>query len=160
MLDNIKASTLQLFSNKKFLAIVLLSCLFIGVAIYVYMNHISPKLNPSFVPNKEFVEGSDQPKNADIYFFYTEWCPHSKKSKPIFEKVKKIYDGKPINGTTIHFHEVDGEKKEEEMNIFEKEHKVNIDGFPSIYLVKKDSIIEYDANPTKKSLSEFLNTTL
>ena len=160
MLDNIKASALQLFSNKKFLAIILLSCLFIGVAIYVYMNHISPKLNPSFVPNKEFVEESDQSKNADIYFFYTEWCPHSKKSKPIFEKVKKIYDGKPINGTIIHFHEIDGEKKEEEMNIFEKEHKVNIDGFPSIYLVKKDSIIEYDANPTKKSLSEFLNTTL
>ena len=38
------------------------------------------------------------------------------------------------------------------MNEFEKEHKVNIDGFPSIYLVKSDSIIEYDANPTEDSL--------
>jgi thiol-disulfide isomerase/thioredoxin len=160
MLDNLKATAMQLISNKKFLAIVLLSCLFIGVAIYVYMNHISPKLNPSFVPNKEFVQKDEKPKNADIYFFFTDWCPHSKKSKPIFEKVKKIYDGKPINGTIIHFHEVDGEKQEEEMTLFEKEHKVSIDGFPSIYLVKSESIVEYDANPTQESLSEFLNTTL
>jgi thiol-disulfide isomerase/thioredoxin len=160
MLENLQASALQLFSNKKFLAIVLLSCLFIGVAIYIYLNHISPKLEPSFVPNKEFVNESTKAKNADIYFFYTDWCPHSKKSKPIFEKAKEIYDGKPINGTVIHFHEVNGEKEENEMNQFEKEHKVSIDGFPSIYLVKSDSIVEYDTNPTVESLGEFLNTTL
>ena len=160
MLENLKASATQLISNKKFLAVLLLSCLFIGVAIYIYINYVSPKLNPSFVPNKEFVNESTLPKTADIFFFYTDWCPHSKKSKPIFEKVKKLYDGKPVNGTIIHFHEVDGEKQENEMNEFEKEHKVNIDGFPSIYLVKSDSIIEYDANPTEDSLNEFLNTTL
>ena len=130
------------------------------MAIYIYLNHISPKLEPSFVPNKEFVNESTKAKNADIYFFYTDWCPHSKKSKPIFEKAKEIYDGKPINGTVMHFHEVNGEKEENEMNQFEKEHKVSIDGFPSIYLVKSDSIVEYDTNPTVESLGEFLNTTL
>lgn len=160
MLENLKASATHFLSNKKFLVIVLLSCLFIGVAIYVYLNYISPKLDPTFVPNKEFVKESDIPKNADIYFFFTDWCPHSKKSKPIFEKVKSLYDGKPINGTIIHFHEVDGEKQEEEMTLFEKEHKVSIDGFPSIYLVKSDNIIEFDANPTEESLSEFLNTAV
>ena len=160
MLENLKASGMQIFSNKKFLVVVMLTCLFIGVAIYVYVNYISPKLDPDFVPNKEFVKEYDIPKNADIYFFYTDWCPHSKKSKPVFEKVKKLYDGKPINGTIIHFHEVDGEKQEEQMTLFEKEHKVSIDGFPSIYLVKSDNIIEFDANPTEESLSEFLNTTL
>ena len=81
MLENLKASAAHFLSNKKFLVIVLLSCLFIGVAIYVYLNYISPKLDPTFVPNKEFVKESDIPKNADIYFFFTDWCPHSKKSK-------------------------------------------------------------------------------
>ena len=52
-------------------------------ALYVYNYYISPKLDPSFVPNKEFVKEEEAPKKADLYFFYTEWCPHSKKSKPI-----------------------------------------------------------------------------
>ena len=49
MLENLKASATQLISNKKFLAVLLLSCLFIGVAIYIYINYVSPKLNPSFI---------------------------------------------------------------------------------------------------------------
>jgi len=46
------------------------------------------------------------------------------------------------------------------MNEFEKRHNVSIDGYPSIYLVKGDQVIEYDANPTRDSITEFLNTAL
>jgi thiol-disulfide isomerase/thioredoxin len=160
MLENIKSGLLELFANKKFLLVIILSCLFIGVAVYVYSSYISPKLDPSFVPNKEFVSEDDKPKNANIYFFYTDWCPHSKKSKPIYENVKKMYNGKQINGVTVQFHEVNGEEEEDKMTDFEKEFNVDVDGYPSIFLVKEESVIEYDANPTEESLTEFLNTTL
>ena len=46
------------------------------------------------------------------------------------------------------------------MNEFEKRHSVSIDGYPTIYLVKGDQVIEYDANPTQDSITEFLNTAL
>lgn len=160
MLENIKSGLLELFANKKFLLVIILSCLFIGVAVYIYSSYISPKLDPSFVPNKEFVSEDDKPKNANIYFFYTDWCPHSKKSKPIYENVKKMYNGKQINGVIVQFHEINGEEEEDKMTDFEKEFNVDVDGYPSIFLVKEESVIEYDANPTEESLTEFLNTTL
>jgi len=160
MLDNLKASVSQILTNKKFLVVLFLSAVFIAIALYVYNYYISPKLDPSFVPNKEFVKKADVIKKADFYFFYTEWCPHSKKSKPIIDKVKRAYDGKPINGITVHFHEINGESAEPEMNEFEKKHNVSINGYPTIYLVKGDQVIEYDANPTRDSITEFLNTAL
>jgi len=161
ILENIRAHMSNLLTNKKFLMIIVLVSLFLGIAIYVYTNYISPKLDPSFVPNKEFVK-SDGPeiKKATMYFFYADWCPHSKKSKPIFEEVKKQYDGKPINGVVINFKLINGEKAEKQVNSFEKQHSIQVDGYPSIYLVKGTQIIEYDANPTAPSLTEFLNTAL
>ena len=113
-----------------------------------------------FVCSNCWLVQTDEIKKADFYLFYTEWCPHSKKSKPIIDKVKRLYDGKPINGIIVHFHEVNGEKEEDKMNEFEKRHNVSIDGYPTIYLVKGDQVIEYDANPTQDSVTEFLNTAL
>ena len=160
-LENLRANMSSLLTNKKFLMIIVLVSLFLGIAIYVYTTYISPKLDPSFVPNKEFVKDEGpEIKKATMFFFYADWCPHSKKSKPIFEKVKEQYNGKPINGIVMNFKMVNGEQSEEEVNSFEKQHKIQVDGYPSIYLVKGDQIIEYDAKPTVESLTEFLNTAL
>ena len=46
------------------------------------------------------------------------------------------------------------------MTGFEKNYNVKIDGFPTIYLVKGEQVIEYDAKPNEKTLTEFLHTTL
>jgi len=159
MLESLKSGATQLFSNPKFMIVIIFSALFIGIALYVYTTYISPKLNPSFVPNKEFIK-ADQKKTASIYFFYTDWCPHSKKSKPIFEKVMETFNGKSINGTTVSFNLINGEKEDDKLVDFEGTHKVQIGGFPTIYLVNGDKVIEYDANPTEESLSEFLHTAL
>jgi thiol-disulfide isomerase/thioredoxin len=152
----------DIFTNKKFLVVVFISALFLAAAVYVYMYYVSPKLNPDFVPNREFVKEKDDGRATDatMYFFYTNWCPHSKKSKPIWDEVKKEYDGKEINGITVHFVEVNGEESESSLGAFEKQHKVKIDGYPTIYLVKGDQIIEYDAKPTRETLREFLSATL
>lgn len=159
MFDSLKTGAVELISNPNFLIVIIISAIFIGVALYVYSTYISPKLDPSFVPNKEFVEKNGD-KKAVIYFFYTNWCPHSKKSKPIFENVMKTFNGKSINGTIVTFTLIDAEKDDGKLSDFEGTHKVQIDGFPTIYLVNGDKIIEYDANPTEESLSEFLHTAL
>ena len=150
----------DIFTNKRFWLITGVSIIFIIIAVYTYRTYIAP--NSNYVANKEFVNSgpSDNVDSADLYFFYTDWCPHSKKSKPIVDKVKRLYDGKPINGITVHFHEINGESQEDKMNEFEKRHSVSIDGYPTIYLVKGDQVIEYDANPTQDSITEFLNTAL
>jgi hypothetical protein len=38
--------------------------------------------------------------------------------------------------------------------------KYNIEGFPTIKLLKDGQIVEFDAKPTRETLNEFLNTVL
>ena len=45
------------------------------------------KLNPDFVPNREFTQG-DNIKDAYLFLFYVDWRPYSKKAKPIWEQIK------------------------------------------------------------------------
>ena len=69
-----------------------------------------------------------------------------------------FYNGKVINGYTVTFTEVNCTTEtadtEQMMN------KYNIEGFPTIKLLKDGQIIEFDAKPTKETLNEFLNTVL
>ena len=149
--------------NKKFLIIMIVVVIFLGVAFYVYNTYVAPRINPDFVPNREFDdgEGSD---NAVIYFFTVDWCPYSKKAKPIWKKLKKQFDGKVINGVTLNFKEIDGEKQETELENFEREYLEpngkNIDGYPSIWMVNGDRVTEYHTKPDINTLTEFINTTL
>ncbi len=150
----------ELLTNTRFIMIIITSALFLGLSIYIYAYYISPKLNPDFVPNKEFIKESNNKDVAKLYMFYTEWCPHSKKALPIFKSVKEELNNKPINDTLVNFYEINGESGEKELTEFEDLHNVKIDGYPSIYLIKGDQVIEYDAETTESTLKEFLNTTL
>ena len=152
-----------LLFNKKFLIIMVVVVIFLAVAFYVYNTYVAPRINPDFVPNREFDDDSDA-KDATLYFFSVDWCPYSKKSKPIWKKIKKAFDGKQINNITLNLKEIDGEKQETELENFENEYLVpndkKIDGYPSIWMVKGDQVIEYSAKPDVNSLTEFINAML
>ena len=151
-----------LLFNKKFLIIMVIVVIFLAIAFYVYNTYVAPRINPDFVPNREFDDG--EIKDATLYFFTVDWCPYSKKAKPIWKKVKKQFDGKEINHITLNFKEIDGEKQETELENFENEYLVpndkKIDGYPSIWMVKGDQVIEYYAKPDVNSLTEFINSML
>lgn len=146
--------------NKKFIMILIVVVIFLGVAFYVYNTYISPRMNPDFVTNREFTK--DGEGYADMYFFHVDWCPYSKKARPIWESLKKDYTGKEINNYTLNFIEIDGEKKTQELENFESKYLngKKIDGYPSIYLVKNDEVIEFEAKPEKKTMEEFINSVL
>ena len=89
---------------------------------------------------------------------------NSKKARPIWKKVKEEFDGKSINNITLNFVEVDGDKNEKKLEGFENEYlspnNKKIDGYPSIWMVKGDQVIEFDTKPTISSLKEFINAML
>tara|TARA_Y100000389_G_scaffold143182_1_gene141354 strand:- start:292 stop:813 length:522 start_codon:yes stop_codon:yes gene_type:complete len=156
-----------LFLNKKFLVIIFVVALFLGVALYVYNNYIAPRINPDFVPNREFDTGSGDGadtsgKVAEIYFFSVEWCNHSKLAKPEWDLVKKDLHGtKPENSHyTINFIELDGDNDESQIDTFESEYLTpngkKIDGYPSIWMVKGTDVYEFAAKPTYNSIKEFI----
>ena len=82
-----------LASYKKVIFIILLAAVFIVTAVYVYKKYISDK--NSSQPKKQTC-ATGESKSADLYLFYTEWCPHCKKTKPEWEQLKKNYSGNNI----------------------------------------------------------------
>jgi thiol-disulfide isomerase/thioredoxin len=154
MLDKITGVFSGLMKDKKTLILVIIGVvLLIAASYYVYTTHISPKLNPEFVANNEIVEQGES-SEAELYFFFTEWCPHCKKAKPEWEKLVSEFEGKPINGTIVHFKAIDCDKDEATADEFK------VEGYPTVKLVKDGEIIEYDAKPEYETLVEFLHTSL
>lgn len=126
----------------------------IGIGYFVY-NQFKPKT----VYSVEHEEGmTDSGKTAHLMLFYTDWCPHCRTAKPEWESLKTEYDGKVVNGYNIVMTEYDGESKTPEVQ--ELLDKYNVEGWPTIKLVKDNQVIDYDAKPTKATMVQFLNTVL
>lgn len=148
MLENLRQ-----YFNKQHLLIALAVVVFIVVGYYVYSSYVQPKINPTYVENNEFVQ-EGPPKEVELYFFYTEWCPHCKSAKPEWGKLKAEYENKPINNTIVIFRDIDCDKEEKVADEF------NVEGYPTIKMVKDNEVIEYNAKPNYETLVEFLHTTL
>jgi len=156
-LNDIKNKIAKSAGNTQFFIMFLLVLLFAFAALFIFRRYVSANMN-KYVTNNEFSQKSKLGKSgvsaADIYFFYTEWCPHCKTAKPIWAEFKSKMAGKQINGTSLNFVEVDCDKDTETSD------KFNVKGFPTIKLVKGNQIIEYDAKPSVANLTEFVNTSL
>ena len=129
------------------------------IAILYYIYIISPSLNVKYKPNSEQVPiGSSNVNKAELLFFYADWCPHCKAAKPIWNDLKTEYENKTINGYQVLFTEIDC--SEESAEVEKLMNQYNIEGYPTIKLLKDGQIIEYDAKPSKDTLIQFLNTVL
>lgn len=146
------------------IGIMVLVIILAVIGYIVYKSYIEPALNPSYKANREqapigsAASANSNGKEAEIMLFYTDWCPHCKTAKPEWEQVKAEYNGKQIHGYTIIFTEVnctnDSPDVEKMMNTYK------VEGYPTIKLLKDNQIIDYDAKPSKATLTQFLNTVV
>jgi thiol-disulfide isomerase/thioredoxin len=146
------------------IGIIVLVIILAVIGYIVYSSYIKPAMNPSYKANHEQVPvgsaaaANSKGKEAEIMLFYTDWCPHCKTAKPEWEQVKAEYNGEQIHGYTIIFTEVnctnDSPDVEKMMNTYK------VEGYPTIKLVKDNQIIDYDAKPSKATLTQFLNTVV
>jgi len=164
-IDNLKKKALDIMTNKQVIMILGISIIFIGVIFWVYGNYIAPKINPDYDANNEYIydkNEKDIDKNVTITMFYTTWCPHCKAALDAntggWTKAKNAIPN--INGYNIIWKKVDGEKEEKKMKAFEKKYSVEIDGYPSIFLVKDNNIIEFNSQINQKNLTAFISTSL
>ena len=143
------------YINNTTIVIVLAVILFSILAGFYYYYYIVPKLNAKYHPN------SDDDFNGhtvEILFFYADWCPHSKTAKPIWEEIKTELQNKTINGNKITFTAINC--SEETAEVEKMMNQYNVEGYPTIKLLKDGQVIEYDAKPSKETLTQFLNTVL
>ena len=155
IIENLK-SILNNFSRNKLLLMFGVFWLFIMlVAAYsVYDIYIKSKLSEHKL-NKEFVnnDNNNDKESIKIIFFHTEWCPHCKRAKPEWKKFDTYVNGiKDTIDYKIYLDKVDGDVDTKQVE------KYKVEGYPTIKLIYKDKIYDYDAKVTKDNLIEFLNT--
>lgn len=141
--------------NWKVIMVVIFCVLLVIVSYYLYKQYTTNKT--SFSSNREHSQ-DDVNKTAQLMMFYVDWCPHCKTAKPEWEALKDEYNDKVINGYNVSFMEYNCTNETNE--ITELMDRFNIEGYPTIKLIKDNQVIEYDAKPTKSTMLQFLNTVL
>jgi len=145
--------------NSSTIIIIIAMLLFSILAGFFYYYYVAPKMNATYHSNSEHVPiGNENGNDAELLFFYADWCPHCKSAKPIWNEIKTEYENKIMNGYKITFTEINC--SEETVEVDKLMNQYNVEGYPTIKLIKDGQVIEYDAKPTKETLTQFLNTVL
>ena len=131
-----------------FYAMLLLAVIVLSITAYYVIRNTQTKMKTQ-LEDGEVKAGSSKDAN---------WCPHCKAAKPHWEELKEEYQGKNINGYTLVFTDIDC--TEETPDVKEKTNEYEIEGYPTIKLVKDGQVVDYDAKPTKDTLEKFITTVL
>jgi len=93
-------------------------------------------------------------KDANIYFFYADWCPHCKNALPDWIKFKNQYDNKTVNGYVVKCIDMNCSKETPEID--EAINEFGISGYPTVKMKKDNKIIEFDAKISYNTLEQFV----
>jgi thiol-disulfide isomerase/thioredoxin len=133
---------------------VVLIILFIVVGYYGYNTIVNKEKNKF----KDVANENRRNKEAPVYFFHVDWCPHCKKALPEWKKFASTYDGKEINGYLIKCYDVDCTNETSDVTVFINKYK--IESYPTVKLIRDDNTIDFDSRITSSSLDQFVNTML
>jgi thiol-disulfide isomerase/thioredoxin len=95
------------------------------------------------------------PNEARIIFFYTNWCGHSKKAMPEWEKFEEELKKSDVFGTTkVIPVRVDSEEDVATATLYD------VVAYPTVLLETSEGIVPYDKRVTASGLSTFLRHKL
>lgn len=130
----------------------------IGVGIYYYRTYYANQSSAFSDNSVQRTDTGESAGDAEIILFHVDWCPHCKTAKPEWDKVRDAYEETDINGYDVVFTEVNcTEESPEVQSMIEK---YNIEGYPTIKLIKGDQVIDFEAKPTESTITQFLKTVL
>ena len=151
-----KIVELILFNKKTLLLIIILAIIISGVFYFVYNNYIKNSIIKNHSLNKEFISRDKNTSNdVLIMFFYTEWCPYCKQALPEIKKFENhIASQNAKNDYVITLTKIDCDKKSTIAD------KYKVEGYPTIKLIYKNEVYNYDAKPNNANLIKFLETSI
>lgn len=135
--------------------LIIILCIIFSYFGYIVFN--------KYVNNEPFDVANDptmqRGKEAIIYFFHANWCPHCKKAMPEWNSFASMNDGKTVNGYKITCVNIDcSDENDAKSSQFIS--KFNIDSYPTVKLVKDDKTIDFDSRISNTSLNSFIDTML
>lgn len=153
-INTIKNNMLDIFENPRMrFTVAIIFIVFFALSLYIYFNFIHPRLKLDYVPNREFVNNSDQDNKIVVIWFYTQWCPFCKTTYGEWTSFKNDAELAKFN-VPVEFREIDCDNDEQFAN------RYNIEEYPSIRLVYRDQVSIYDAKPDRYQLMEFLKGSM
>jgi thiol-disulfide isomerase/thioredoxin len=124
--------------------------------IYFSYNSIYKKLNKNKFT--DVANSNIRNREATVYFFHVDWCPHCKKALPEWNKFKVDNNGKEINGYIVNCVEMNCTN--ETSDITRAINEYNIDSYPTVKMLKDNQKIEFDSKITSTALNSFVVTML
>ena len=156
LLPNLSINTIMSSYKSKIVGVLVLLALITGLSVGIYNYVQMSQPNTKYRPNVDNPDSSV--KSAQVYFFYTTWCPYSIKALPEWENIVNKYNHTVINGYQVSFIAVDCTNETAEVDKYIQLY--HIEGYPTIKLVKEDHVIEFDAKATSSNIESFLKTVL
>ena len=151
----------KLASNKKYLAVIAIVTISVVIgSIFLYKYIVSSKAKNNYVINHdEATHGTGcGSKVATVYFFFVTWCPHSVAAISEWEKVVDKYTDNNVNGYKINLVDVDCTK--ETVEIENLINKYDIEGYPTVKMIKGDEVIDFNAKVKFENVEKFLSSVL
>ena len=102
------------------------------------------------------LESKPNPTDTNVYviFFYADWCPHCVSAKPEWARVQEM-DGQNVNGKTVNVRACNCEGSNVER---ETARDNNVEGYPTIKLLKNNEVIDYNGERNANAIRTFINS--
>ncbi len=124
--------------------LVVLVLVVLGLLVYKFWK-------PMIQPPKRDVK----PNEANLYFFYTNWCGFSQKAMPEWTKLEGLLKNESYFGKThVNAVAVDCEADRAMCTLY------GIDGYPTVILETKSGLTDFTKKPTTAGLLAFLRQSL
>lgn len=149
-IKNIQDNVYSIITNKKVMFLsAILFIVFLSLSIYIYLSYIKPVIFKDFVMNSEFINKDKDTDKIVLMYFYTEWCPYCKTSFKEWANFKLDVNKRTFD-IPIVFRELDCDMYQDIAEQY------SVEAYPTIKLLYKDAIYDYDARPDRLHLMEFL----
>jgi thiol-disulfide isomerase/thioredoxin len=124
--------------------LVVLTLVLLGLLVYRFWK---PFVQP---PKREV-----KPNEANLYFFYTNWCGFSQKAMPEWTKLEeKLKSGSHFGKTHVNAVAVDCEADRAMCTLYD------IQGYPTVILETKSGLKDFTQRMTYSNLLAFLRDSL
>jgi|TARA_B110000879_G_scaffold212736_1_gene310528 thiol-disulfide isomerase/thioredoxin len=134
---------------------------FILIAFYYAIRYWMNINNLEYMENKfdDVANSNLREKEAIIYFFHVDWCPHCKTALPEWNAFKTANDNKLIKNYRIKCEDVDC-TDESDSKVSSLVNRFNIESYPTVKMVRDDKEIDFDSKVTQTTLTSFTKMML
>jgi len=108
---------------------------------------------------KDVANENRRNKEAIVYMFHVDWCPHCKTAMPQWQDFKSDYDGREINGYVLKCVDMNC-TNDTDSTVTKTINEYGIAAYPTIKLLKDEEKYDFESKITRTSLEQFVTTVL